>query len=376
MTIIAINAMILEGGRLSGIAHYTIQLADWFVRISRKRRAGHRIIVICRPEARRYFAAIEGLEVMEVPISGGRVARVLTEQFYLPLLLRRYKVDAVVNPAFTGPVYGARTIVTTVHDLYFRVVPELMPRAQRMFLSAFVPYCCRRSTNVVTTSASTMRDLERFYPDLAGRITVVPMANRLAGPATLPDRAVMASAAPFVLIVAALTGNKNPGPLVEAVAIARRQHPDLTLVHVGQDPDLRLADAVARYDAGEWVSSRTGVSDVDLAKLYGQCLCVAIPSLCEGFGLPLLEAQAFGAPVIASDRSALPEVGGEEGALYFDPTDHRQIADAITTLIRSPERREALRRSGFINQARFTWKRTAEGMLALLVGAGNRNEMA
>ena len=374
MTVVAINAMILEEGRLSGIGHYTVQLATWFAKINQERGAGHRILVLCRPTALHHVATIEGVDAISVPFEGGRITRVLTEQLYLPILLRRENVGAVVNPAFTGPVRGAPTIVSTVHDLYFRVIPELLPRAQRLFLSTLVPFCCRRSTHVVTTSASTMRDLASFYPDLTNRITVIPMANRLTAPSTLPD-AVTTDREPFVLIVAALTGNKNVDALIDAMYLVRQRHPELTLVHVGRDPDGRLAKAIKRHDAAKWVESRTGISDDDIVELYRRCLCVAIPSLYEGFGLPLLEAQAFGAPVIASDRSALPEVGGE-GAIYVDPADPTNIADAIAMLVVSPDRREALRRIGFANQARFTWKRTAEAMLELLVGTGTRDEMA
>lgn len=368
MTVVAINAMTVEVGRLSGIGHYAVQLATWFARIGRETGANHRVIVLCRPPAAHHFEAIEGVETLCVPIGGGRIRRVLAEQFRLPALLRKAQVDALLNPAFTGPVRGARRIVTTVHDLYFRTVPELLPRAQRTFLSLAVPFCCSRSDQVVTTSASTKRDIARFYPHLVGKVRVVPMANRMRALETLPATAESSDgAAPFVLMVAALTGNKNPGPLVEAVARVRKRHPDVRLVHVGKDPDGLLARAVAELHADDWTDSRTGISDAQLEQLYQQCLCVAIPSLYEGFGLPVLEAQGFGAPVIASDRSSLPEVGGD-GALYFDPTDSSAIAAAIDLLITAPERREALRRAGFANQARYSWKATAQGMLDILLG--------
>lgn len=367
MTTIAINAMIVEAGRLSGIGHYTQQLALWFGRLSKEGANDHRIIVLCRTDAAHHFAGMDDVDVVKISTRGGRIARVLLEQFHLPRILRAERVDAVLNPAFTGPVRGAATIVTTVHDLYFKVVPELMPRAQRAFLAAAVPYCCRHSTCIVTTSASTMRDLELHYPTLAGKVIVVPMANRLPAPATLPAPHEHNGHAPFVLIVAALTGNKNPGPLVDAVALARRNHPRLELMHVGKDPEGLLVDAVRRNDAGEWVTSQNGISDAELARLYEMSLCVAIPSLYEGFGLPMLEAQAAGAPVIASNRSALPEVGGPDAAMYVDATDASSIAAAIEALLVSPERRQALRVAGFANQQRFSWERTARAMFSLLL---------
>ena len=365
MTTVAINAMIVEAGRLSGIGHYTVQLAQWFARINREDAPHDRLLIYCRPSAAQHFASIDGVEVRPVAGESGRVMRVMNEQLRLPALLRRDKVDAVLNPAFTGPVHGARTIVTTVHDPYFLVIPDLLPRAQRFYLRALVPFCCRRSTRVVTTATATKRDLERHYPDLAGKISVVPMANRLPGGTNIPEGE--ASPNPFVLLVAALTGNKNPEPLVAAVGALRRQYPDLTLVHVGKDPEGSLEAAIGQYDANDWVVRRHGISDEQLGTLYRQCLCVAVPSLCEGFGLPVLEAQAFGAPVIASDRGALPEVGGD-GARYFDPTSIAEIQRAIAQLIDDPAGREALRQAGFRNQQRFTWEKTARMMLDILRG--------
>jgi len=365
MTVIAVNAMIVEAGRLSGIGHYTVQLVQWFAQINREQGGHNRLLVYCRPSAANHFVAIEGVEVRAVVGQDGRVARVLNEQLRLPRMLRRDKVDAVLNPAFTGPVRGVRMIVTTVHDPYFLVIPDLLPRPQRLYLRVFVPYCCRRSTRVVTTAASTMRDLLRHFPDLTDKISVVPMANRLPGPLSLPP----GEAAPtrFVLLVAALTGNKNPGPLVAAVGELRQRYPDLTLVHVGKDPEGILEATIRQHDASNWVVRRRNVSDEELGTLYRQCLCVAVPSLCEGFGLPVLEAQAFGAPVISSDRGALPEVGGQ-GALYFDPTKVTEIKAAIAELIDVPTTREALRQMGFQNQQRFTWEKTAREMLHILLG--------
>lgn len=362
MTVIAINAMIVEPGRLSGIGHYTVQLASWFARLVGEHLQDNRILIYCRPAAVHHFAAIEGVELRPVHAEG-RVARILVEQFILPRLFRKDKVEAVLNPAFTGPVWGAPMIVTTVHDPYFLVIPHLLPRAQRLFLNMVVPFCCRRSTRVVTTATATKRDLERFFPDLRGRISVVPMANRLPGPDVLPKAEAFK---PFVLMVAALTGNKNPGPLVEAIGKLRDSNPELTLVHVGSDPLGDMEVAIERHGGQNWVVRRQDLSDRELADLYRSCLCVAIPSVCEGFGLPVLEAQAVGAPVICSDRGALPEVGGQ-GALYFDPERPDEICNLVRQLIEIPNKRAELRELGFVNQQRFTWEKTARSMLDVML---------
>ena len=366
MTIVAINAMILEKGQLSGIGNYIVQLLEGFARLDRAAPASHQIIVICRADAARHFDRIAGLDVRRVSSGRGRFARVLVEQLRLPWMLRSAKVDVLLNPAFTGPVWGARAIVTTVHDVYFRIVPDLVPVAQRRFLGALVPICCRRSRIVITPSQSTRRDLEQSYPDLAGKIRVIPLASRF--PAS-PIQDEVVAQEKFVLIVAALTGNKNAEPLVAAIARLRDRHPTLSLVHIGRDPDGQLEKAVAKHEAAAWTCSRQDVSDAELSAAYRQCLCVVVPSLYEGFGLPLLEAQAFGAPLISSDRGSLPEVGGA-GAIYIDPADVGAIATAIDLLVQRPDRRETLRRAGYANLARFSWEKTARTTWNALLGAG------
>lgn len=368
MTVIAINAMILDE-RLSGIGHYIVQLLTHFARFNQAMGNPHRLLGIVRAQAAHHLTAIPGVEPIVLPGHGGRMARVLAEQTTIPRRLRREGVDVLLNPAFTGPTWGARRIALTVHDLYFRVMPEMLPRRQRLFLSMLVPWCCRHAGVVIAPSGATARDLLRHYPNLAGKVSVIPLANRFPAPTTLPDMLSPPATPPFVLLVAALTGNKNPAPLVAAIAMLRARYPNLTLLHIGTDPEGSLAAARARHSADAWISSRSEVSDDDLVIAYRECLCFAIPSLYEGFGLPLLEAQALGAPAIASDRGSLPEVGGE-GALYVDPTDLGAIAAAIGDLIDSPARRQALRVAGFANQARFSWEQTAFTTWKLLLGNG------
>ena len=182
MNIVAINAMIIEHGRLSGVGHYIVQLAAGFAHLIRREESGERLLVYCRPDAAHHFDYIEGIEVRPVPSNKGRVGRVRAEQVKLPRALKEDRVDALLNPAFTGPTRGASRIVTTVHDPYFLVIPEALPPGQRLFLKAAVPFCCRHSTAVVTMAVATKTKLEQCYPELAQKIAVVPLANRLPAP--------------------------------------------------------------------------------------------------------------------------------------------------------------------------------------------------
>ena len=114
MSILAINGMILNAGRLSGIGHYIVQLATNFARFNRESESFERILVLCNEGALHHFAGIEGIEFIPLRAKGGRISRVLVEQLYLPWILRHVDVTAFFNPSFTGPMWGVGAIVTTV----------------------------------------------------------------------------------------------------------------------------------------------------------------------------------------------------------------------------------------------------------------------
>jgi glycosyltransferase involved in cell wall biosynthesis len=112
------------------------------------------------------------------------------------------------------------------------------------------------------------------------------------------------------------------------------------------------------------------VADAELAELYRRCAVFCYPSLGEGFGLPVLEAMSFGVAVITSDCSSLPEVGGD-AVEYVDPRDTASIGDGLQRLLRDPARREELAASGAERARGFSWARTAEAVLGVLVDAAH-----
>ena len=223
-----------------------------------------------------------------------------------------------------------------------------------------------RSAVIACISENTERELVARHPEVRERTAVTPL-----GLAPLPGRGDDDDLPErFVLAVGTLEPRKNLPRLAEAYgslpADLRAEHPLLVAGPTGWQTD-ETESSLRALGADCRLLGR--VSDARLAALYRSCTVFCYPSLGEGFGLPVLEAMAAGAAVITSDRSSLPEVGGD-AVDYVDPTDTTAIASALESLLRDPARRDALAERARNRAREFTWDRTAALILEALERAG------
>lgn len=354
---IGVNLLVLTRRPPAGTGYYAISLFEALVEVD---RPGTTVTGFAAQEAAGYFSA-RARERLHILPSGGRRDRVLNELLRLPRAARRAGVDVTVNPAFLGAPWGSPRRALVIHDLYFRSVPTLMPRRRRWLLRAAVPWLARASDPVFAVSAATRTELAAFYPPLGARARVLHNGNRTlrgdASPASPTSR-------PYLLMVGTLTANKSPEVVVAALAALRRMGRDLMLVHIGDDQG-RLAPLAAAAGVEADVAVLGHQPDDVLLTHYAHCAALVLPSIREGFGLPLIEAQAQGAPVIASDCDALVEVGGD-AALFFPVNDPDALVEAVLTVLDDPARRAVLVERGRANAAKFSWDRTAAELLAAL----------
>jgi glycosyltransferase involved in cell wall biosynthesis len=237
-------------------------------------------------------------------------------------------------------------------------------RAARIERATIVP-ALRRADALLCISRATERDLLARHPTVRGRTFVTPLAADPLFGAERADldevRARLGLTRPFVLAAGTLEPRKNLLRLIDAWAGIDSGGRELVLVGpTGWDFDAIIRNARARD-----VRLLGFVSDSDLAALYGLCDAFCYPSLYEGFGLPVLEAMAAGAPVITSSVSSLPEVAGD-AALLVDPRDPAAIREALERVLGDPEERARLRLAGPARAARFSWAATAEQTLQVL----------
>lgn len=363
MKTIGVNLAFISSQKLSGPGYYAVQLFEHLVRLDRR---DVRLLAFVPADALPHFSVRATAHVVKLPVLGGRVTRVLYEQLLLPVIAHRHRVDLLFSPSFVSPLWGAKRKVVTICDMYYRAIPELLDRFQRKYWSVMVPISAKACDGIISISQHTQCDIEKYIPSVRGKIETVPLASRFDPDGTCPlllspDRAMV----PFVLMVANLTPNKNPQVVVRALSLLRSQGVDVRLVHVGSDPSGLLRESIANHDADEIVDCLGKVDDCRLTQLYRGCLATVTPSTYEGFGMPAVEAQAMGAPLISSNRTALPEAAGES-ALYFNPTDASELAQRILEVMRlSPAEREDLVQRGRRSAARFSWARTATETFAV-----------
>jgi glycosyltransferase involved in cell wall biosynthesis len=267
--------------------------------------------------------------------------------------------------SYITPTLSRAPTATMVYDLVPFVVNDVARTQSAWIEKATIRPAIRRSRSLICISEATRADLVRCFPQAQSKATVAHLAADASFapvPSTNPQR-------PFVLAVGTFEPRKNLRRLVAAwEGLPSSVHETYDLVLVGPKG---WGDAgIEGADGSSTVRIAGRVSDEELRGLYASCACFVYPSLYEGFGLPILEAMASGAPVITSNVSSMPEIAGD-AALYVDPTDVDAIAAAMLRLSQDEELRRQLIAAGYENVKRFSWEKAARETLAVLEAAAN-----
>lgn len=279
-------------------------------------------------------------------------------------------IPAHVLP-FTVPARRLPPSVVTIHDLGYHTFPQQHTLFQRLYLPWSTRWSARTAHHLIAVSQTTAADLQTYYNTATQKITVIHEA------ANWPQ---VAWAEPFVrsrynlpvdyaLYVGTLQPRKNLARLIQAYHRLNQRQPltwDLVLAGAGGWESDALRRLVADLHLADRVHFLGYIPDEALSALYYGARFFCFPSLFEGFGLPVLEAQLHGVPVMTANNSALPEIAGD-AALLVDPTDVDAIADAMLQLSQDEALRQRLIAAGYENVKRFSWEKAARETLAVLV---------
>jgi glycosyltransferase involved in cell wall biosynthesis len=293
------------------------------------------------------------------------------DQVTLPRALARDGITVFLSPYYKGPVRAPCPVVLTIHDLYFINYPgrhrpvyeAIVTRAARLYAA--------RATAIVSDSEYSKREIVARLGVDAAKVSVIPLAlgaEFKPESLTAAARARYAVRSPYVLYVGNFNPHKNIPRLIRAFALlpgAVRSRHSLVLAGGYGDgrPELaRLAESLGLTDR---VIFSGRVEDADLPALYSEAAVYVTPSLEEGFGATVLEAMACGAPVIASNRAALPEIVADAG-LLFDPEQEGAIVSALVRVLSDPALADDLRRRALARAGLYTPARTTGRILGLL----------
>ncbi len=289
--------------------------------------------------------------------------RVLWEQLVQPWVLRQIDADLVHGPVFVGPLIAPCPVVITIHDLSFIRFPHLFRPANRLYLSVMTRLSARRARRLIAVSEHAASEAARLLGISRRKIDVVyhgvdPTFRPLPADEVAAFRQRHQLPEQFVLFVGTLEPRKNLIRLTEA--FARLDRGDTKLVLAGGKGWL-CEDLFAKVEAlglSDAVVFTGYVPSEELPLWYNAASAFTYPSLYEGFGMPVTEAQACGTPVLTSKTSSLPEAAGD-GALLVDPRDVDALSDGLTRILDDASLRETLSRQGLAHARTFDWSRTA-----------------
>jgi glycosyltransferase involved in cell wall biosynthesis len=290
--------------------------------------------------------------------------------------MRRDPPDLLFVPSHVVPPVHPPSVVT-IHDLGYLVEPDAHEQMHRKQLEWTTRWNARGASGLIAVSQATKNDLvERLQID-PSRIDVIHHGVSEQLRPAMPDeingiRERYRLGSRTVLAVGTIQPRKNLVRLIQAFERLAAQNDDIELVLCGA-PGWQGDRILARADASPFngrIRHLGYVPDSDLAALYSSATLLAFPSLYEGFGMPALEAMACGTPVIAANRSALPEICGD-AALLVDPFDVDSIAGGMQDVLTDDELRQSMVARGLVRARSFRWSDCAMQTLAFLRSIGD-----
>jgi glycosyltransferase involved in cell wall biosynthesis len=276
------------------------------------------------------------------------------QQLSLPNSLRRHKIDMFLAPENTAPFFlpSSVRLILVLHDM----IPmlgfqwrELKPRLMNTYLRKQIPSSVSRAEMILTVSDFSRSEILRFFPD----------ANVRVIPCTIPeawfDPVAIEARKDFLLMVTSSAPHKNAAGAISGYAqyvrLAGSSAAPVKIVGLSREADF-YKSMLDQEEIADLVTFMPFLTEAELRNLYRTARAVLVPSFAEGFGIPLLEGMATGTPVLTSNVTSLPEVGGR-APLYFDPHQPAEIGSAIAAVMTDASLQRSMASLGLQRAADF-----------------------
>lgn len=348
---VIVNARFLAQ-RLTGVQRFSMELS-----LQLKRILGDKVIFVS-PYNIIQTEIARSLDVKVI----GKYTGYLWEQIELPLWLKCHGTPKLLNLCNVAPLYYRNNYVT-IHDITWVRYPNAYSSMFRMIYNFMIQRLCHNAKHLFTVSEFSHSEISHYYRIPLKKISVIYNAvdNKFS-----PVVDGQLRNEHYFVAVSSLKENKNFPVVLESFKRLQKRLPKVKLYIIGdlQDKNFRTVD-LEEYMQDPQIRFLGRVSDEDLIRYYSNAIAFIFPSFYEGFGLPVLEAQACGCPVISSNCSSLPEVLHKSG-LYNSPLDINGFIDKMIQLATDDVLRTGLIQQGFENIKRFSWENSAKRLSILL----------
>lgn len=361
--IIAVNTRLLLHGKLEGIGWFTFETLS---RITREHPEHQFVFIFDRPYSPEFIFSGNVTPIVVSPPTRHPFLWYIWFELQIPRILKKYRADLFFSPDGYLSLNTSVRQLAVIHDINFAHRPKDLPWLKAKYYNYFFPLFARKSRRIVTVSAFSKEDIHKTYNIVNDKIDVVYNGiNTLYTPTSAEEKllakANYSGGKDYFLFIGSLHPRKNVGGLLLAYdAFRASAESDVKLLIVGESMfktrDIELTYNAMRFKDDVVFTGRLG--NEDLHQVLGASLALTFVPFFEGFGIPVIEAMNAGVPVICSNTTSLPEVGGD-AVLYADPFDVSQIAGAMVKLYKDKELRESLIEKGFRQKEKFSWDKTA-----------------
>lgn len=291
-----------------------------------------------------------------------RLLKMLWAQTFLPYWVQKDNLDVFWSPTHRLPAFLPSSVarIVTIHDLVWNHAGKTMRPISRFMEYILMPQAIKNADLIVVVSKSTANDIRETYPEASNKIRVVyPGLTMLSGDEKKLNPLI---SSPYILFVGTLEPRKNLYRLMKAFSLLRAENKDISLVLAGGKGwgNVNIEKWTQELGLGNSVIHVGYVTDQQLSNLYSNALFLAMPSLYEGFGFPIIEAMSYGKAVVTSNTSSMPEVGGK-AAVLVNPLDEHSIAAGLKDLL-NDHKRKKIESEAKNNAYRFSWEKNAENL--------------
>jgi len=363
---IAISAKSAFIKKRTGLEEYSYQLIKRIIKLSRQNNTLKDIIFYSNkwPEWENDFDDIN-IEVLR--------SRYLWSQGRLAWKIFWDKPDIFFNPEHILPISSPDKSIITVHDLAYEHLPIYYTKKHQIYLRFITKNAVKRAKKIIAVSQNTAEDLINLYNVPRRKIKVIyhglPLINS-TDEQIKDDISIYNLTGSYILYIGRIELKKNIINLIRGFESFKQKHKksQLKLILAGGEgfgyqkikEQIRLSDYFKDIIELGYVNEETKFA------LLKRTKALVLPSFYEGFGMPVIEAQSFGAPIIASNVSSLPEITSGS-AILVNPHDAEGIGNAIYNIIYNSKIRKLLIQKGYINAKKFSWEKTAKETLNLIL---------